>query len=470
MRKAFKVCLVALAAVLAAYPAFAEKRVPSSKTEMSLSFAPLVKQTAPAVVNIYTRKTVRTRAYSPLFNDPFFRRFFGPELGGVPGGTRKRVQNSLGSGVIVRSDGLVITNHHVIEGADDITVILADRREYEAKLVGSDDRTDLAVLQIDPEGRQLPFLDLKDSDGAEVGDLVLAIGNPFGVGQTVTSGIISAVARANTGISNINSFIQTDASINPGNSGGALVSMDGKLLGINTAIFSKGGGSNGIGFAIPANMVRSVVSGLANGDRLIRPWLGAEGQGVTHDLALSLGLDRPGGVLINRLYKDGPAERAGIRVGDVVLKVNGKVINDGHDMRYRVATLKLGSQAQLIVWRNDKRKKIFMGVSPPPENPKRHETILSGRHPFAGAKIANLSPALADELGMDMLEQGVIILGLKRGETAARLGFKPGDILVEVNGKPIRTVAKAKHVLKKGSRDWKISIRRNGKVLSQVFR
>ena len=471
MEKLYRVCLVVALVVLVAYPASAEKRLPQGQAEISLSFAPLVKQTAPAVVNIYTRKTVRTRAYSPLFNDPFFRRFFGEGLGGgVPGKTRKRVKNSLGSGVIVRSDGLVITNHHVIEGADDITVILADRREYEAQLVGSDERTDLAVLRIDPEGQKLPFLEFQDSDEAEVGDLVLAIGNPFGVGQTVTSGIISAIARANTGISNINSFIQTDASINPGNSGGALVSMDGKLLGVNTAIFTRSGGSNGIGFAIPANMVRSVISGLANGQRLVRPWFGAEGQGVTHDIASSLGLDRPGGVLINRIYKNGPADKAGINVGDVVLKVNGKTINDGHDLRYRIATLELESRANIVLWRKNKSKKVFMRVAAPPEKPSRQETLLTGHHPFAGAKIANLSPALADELGLDMMEEGVIILGLKRGDTASRLGFQPGDILVSINDKPLPSVSKVRQALMKNSNNWKVSIRRNGKTLSMVFR
>ena len=251
--------------------ALAEKRTPSSKEQVMLSYAPLVKKAAPAVVNIYTRKVVRTRSYSPLFDDPFFRRFFGDTLRGVPAPTRKRVQNSLGSGVIVDGSGTVVTNHHVIAGADDVTVVLADRREFDAKIIGSDERTDLAVLKIDTAGEVLPSLKFRDSDDIEVGDLVLAIGNPFGVGQTVTSGIVSAIARTNVGISDLGSFIQTDASINPGNSGGALVTMDGRLVGINSAIYSKGGGSVGIGFAIPANMVRTVIDGLLGGGKLVRP-------------------------------------------------------------------------------------------------------------------------------------------------------------------------------------------------------
>ena len=239
------------------FPAFSQKNVPNSQAEIKLSFAPLVKKVAPAVVNIFTRKTVTQRSFSPLFDDPFFRRFFGGQLRKSPK-SRKKVQNSLGSGVIVKSDGIVITNHHVIKGAEEITVVLSDRREFGAEIIVSDKRTDLAILKIRELNDELPFLALRDSDDLEVGDLVLAIGNPFGVGQTVTSGIVSALARTQVGINDLNFFIQTDAAINPGNSGGALVSLDGKLVGINSAIYSKGGGSVGIGFAIPTNMVRTV--------------------------------------------------------------------------------------------------------------------------------------------------------------------------------------------------------------------
>ena len=282
-----------------------EARVPSSRAEVDLSFAPLVNKAAPAVVNIYTRRVQRARPISPLFNDPFFRRFFGDAFGFDR--PRERVQNALGSGVIVRPEGMIVTNHHLIEGAEGITVVLADRREFDATIVGTDERTDLAVLTIEPEGEAMPYLELRDSDELQVGDLVLAIGNPFGVGQTVTSGIVSALARTQVGISDLNFFIQTDAAINPGNSGGALVTMDGKLAGINSAIFSKSGGSHGIGFAIPANMVRSVIAGLTSpGGRLVRPWFGATGQGVTAEIASSLGMARPTGVLINDVYGVGP--------------------------------------------------------------------------------------------------------------------------------------------------------------------
>ncbi|MBT3702547.1 MAG: trypsin-like serine protease, partial [Alphaproteobacteria bacterium] len=303
-----------------------DRVLPDSRQQVQLSFAPLVKRVRPAVVNIYTRKVVKKSFRSPFFNDPFFKRFFGEKF--ALGAPRERIQNSLGSGVIVRADGLVVTNHHVIKGADEITVALADRREFAAEIVVKDERTDLAVLRIDPRGEVLSHLELIDSDNLEVGDLVLAIGNPFGVGQTVTSGIVSALARTQVGVADFASFIQTDAAINPGNSGGALVTMGGKLAGVNTAIFSRSGGSNGIGFAIPANMVRSVIDGAVSGGEIVRPWLGASGQAVTRDIAQAQGLDRPGGVLINSLFKGGPAQNAGLKVGDIVTAVDDHEIFD----------------------------------------------------------------------------------------------------------------------------------------------
>ncbi|MEX0695101.1 MAG: trypsin-like peptidase domain-containing protein, partial [Rhodospirillales bacterium] len=257
-----------------------DRQVPESRAQVQYSFAALVERAAPAVVNIYTQKIVANRQVPPLFDDPFFRRFFG-DLGPRFNRPRAEQQNSLGSGVIVKSDGMIVTNQHVIEGADKIIVVLADKREYQAKLVVSDDKSDLSVLKIDPGDETLPFLQLRDSDEMKVGDLVLAIGNPFGVGQTVTSGIVSALARSVGSDTELKSFIQTDAAINPGNSGGALLAMDGRLVGINTSIFSRSGGSHGIGFAVPSNMIRAVINGVTENGRLIRPWLGAYGQAVT---------------------------------------------------------------------------------------------------------------------------------------------------------------------------------------------
>ncbi|MDV7338500.1 DegQ family serine endoprotease [Terasakiella sp. A23] len=451
------------------------KTVPSSQSEVQLSYAPLVKSAAPAVVNIFTTKTVRTRTRSPLFNDPFFRRFFGQAFPNAPqqGGRKKKVQNSLGSGVIVEPTGVVITNHHVIEGADDIKVVLNDRREYEAKLLGSDERTDLAILKINTEGEMLPTLQLGDSDSLEVGDLVLAIGNPFGVGQTVTSGIVSALARTQVGITDYSFFIQTDAAINPGNSGGALVDMHGKLIGVNSAIYSKGGGSNGIGFAIPASMVRSVLSGVSKTGKVVRPWLGANGQAVTQDLATSFNLSRPTGVLIDDVYPKGPADQAGLKRGDIILSIDGREVNEPQALRFRLATLALGDTIELGVLRRGQQVKLMFEALPPPETPKRNQTGLKGYHPFDGAVVVNMSPALNDELGWNTMLSGVAIEKIRRGSTANRLRFKPGDRITGINGIEIKSVRDLVRVLNKfepRKGDWLVGIIRNGKRKELRFR
>jgi serine protease Do len=457
-----------LTAVLLASPAHAHKRVPETQTEIKLSFAPLVRTAAPAVVNIFTRKTVTTRSFSPLFDDPFFRRFFGDQFRSGKR-SRKKVQNSLGSGVIVKADGTIITNHHVIKGADEITVVLSDRREFDAKIIGSDGRTDLAVLKINAGREKLPFLAFRDSDDLEVGDLVLAIGNPFGVGQTVTSGIVSALARTQVGINDLNFFIQTDAAINPGNSGGALITMDGKLVGINSAIYSKGGGSVGIGFAIPTNMVRTVISGLTGGGRVVRPWLGAEGQGVNSDIAASIGMKRPVGILINGVYPKGPANRAGIKVGDVIIGVGNHDVNDTESLRFRIATRPIGQNLKIKLIRRGKVRFVNFPVEAPPEKPKINKTEISGYNPLQGVTVGNLSPALSDQIGMNLLSRGVVILEIRRGSASQRFGFKPRDIVKEVNGDEIRTVGQLQRVLSQKSKQWNISIKRNGKTLSMAI-
>ncbi|SCA55273.1 Trypsin-like serine proteases, typically periplasmic, contain C-terminal PDZ domain [Candidatus Terasakiella magnetica] len=468
--RAFIICLF-----LSSFAQAEIKKVPSSRYEAQLSYAPLVKSAAPAVVNIYTSKTVRTRSTSPLFNDPFFRRFFGDAFRGVPqgGGRKKKVQNSLGSGVIVEANGVVITNHHVIEGADDIKVVLNDRREFEAKLVGSDKRTDLAILQVNTEGALLPTLPLGNSDGLEVGDLVLAIGNPFGVGQTVTSGIVSALARTQVGITDYSFFIQTDAAINPGNSGGALVDMNGRLIGVNSAIYSKGGGSNGIGFAIPVNMVRSVLSGVSETGKVVRPWLGATGQPMTQDLASSFNLARPTGVLIDEVYPRGPADEAGLKRGDIILKIDDHVVDEPQALRFRLATLSLGETAKFEILRRGERKTLTFEALPAPETPKRDKSRLKGHHPFDGAVVVNMSPALNDEIGWDTMQSGVAILKMVRGSTVNRLGFKLGDRITGINGIEVKTVKDLKWVLKRfdGRKgDWLIGIIRKGKRRELKFR
>ena len=444
-----------------------EARLPSSRAEVDLSFAPLVKMAAPAVVNIYTRRVQRVRPSSPLFNDPFFRRFFGDAFGFDR--PRERVQNSLGSGVIVHPEGMIVTNHHVIEGAEGITVVLADRREFDATILGTDERTDLAVLTIDSKGGPMPYLKLRDSDELQVGDLVLAIGNPFGVGQTVTSGIVSALARTQVGTSDINFFIQTDAAINPGNSGGALVTMDGKLAGINSAIFSKSGGSHGIGFSIPANMVRSVIAGLTSpGGRMVRPWFGATGQGVTAEIASSLGMERPTGVLVNDVYRGGPADRARLRVGDVVLSVNGREVADADALEFRVATLTIGETAKLAIWRRGRERTLTIELREAPEIPPRETMEIGESNPFAGATVANMSPALAEELSLTSFEPGVVVLELRGGSTADRLGFRPGDMVASVNGHDVDSVNRLKRLLAQRTDRWRVTIKRGGQTLSMV--
>ena len=440
------------------------RKVPESRNQMQLSYAPLVKKTAPAVVNIYARKVIRQRARPLLFDDPFFKRFFGEDFG--MGRPRKRLQKSLGSGVIVRSDGLVVTNKHVVEGADEINVVLSDRREFSASLVITDDRTDLAVLRVDTGGQPLPFLELGDSDTLEVGDLVLAIGNPFGVGQTVTGGIISALARTSVTPSELNFFIQTDAAINPGNSGGALVAMNGKLAGINTAIFSKSGGSLGIGFAIPSNMVRAVVDGITEDGKLVRGWLGAGGQSVSQDISTSLGMPRPTGVLISHVYKGSPADAVGLRVGDVVLAIGGHEVDGPRALRYRVATLSIGETVPLRVWRRNNTLAMKLKVVPPPDTPAKDVSPLQGQQPLAGARVANLSPAFAIEIGTDPFARGVMIVDLARGSPANRLRFQIGDFVRNINGTKVETVSQLKRLLNRRMERWHITIERKGKSLN----
>ena len=443
----------------------AERVVPETRQEIQLSFAPVVRTAAPAVVNIYSRRVVQARV-SPLFDDPFFRRFFGQ--GSPLGVPRQRIENSLGSGVIVSPDGVIVTNHHVVAGADEVTVVLADRRELEARILGSDDRTDVAVLKVDASGDTFPYLAFRDSDTVEVGDLVLAIGNPFGVGQTVTSGIVSAEAQTRVGITDLNFFIQTDAAINPGNSGGALVDMEGRLIGINTAIYSQTGGSIGIGFAIPSNMVRSVVAGFTSLGRLQRPWLGASGRAVTNDVAHALGLRRPAGVLIENVYPNGPADQAGIRTGDVILDVNGRPVDDAQALNYRIATLPIGDSAEMTIWRQGEQRALMLPIRTAPENPPRATVELTGSQPLAGATVANLSPAVAEELGLERAYSGVVIVAVRPRSPAQEIGLQPGDRILRVNGEEVSSTSSLRKQLSRRSAQWQIVLGRGDQQFSFV--
>ncbi len=445
---------------LAVAPLFGHaQNVPQSKAQIDLTFAPLVKQSAPAVVNVYTQKKVRSRT------SPIQQMIYGNI------GPKERVQNSLGSGVIVGDEGIIVTNNHVIEGADSFQVVLSDRREYAAELLLADERTDLAVLKIDPDGARLPMLEFADTRDLEVGDLVLAIGNPFGVGQTVTSGIISATARTDVGVSDYAFFLQTDAAVNPGNSGGALVDTAGRLVGVNTAIFSRSGGSNGIGFAIPAEMVKRVVDAAINEGTFVRPWLGLSAQSVTYDLAKAQGLDRPIGVMVTEVYEDGPADKAGLRRGDLVLSIDGREVVDERGLKFLAATRSPGDKASLTVLRGGKNRTFTVKLAPPPGATEADLVMLEGRNAFAGARVVELSPRLAEENGLDPFQKGsgIYVHSVMR-RSIARSYFRPGDIIRSVNGRSVLKVSELQAELAKSQSSWSVEIERNGRTIRGTVR
>ncbi len=419
-----------LAVAISANVAVAQDRqVPASSADVQLSFAPIVKRVAPAVVNVYASRTIR-QSVSPFFSDPFFRQFFGDQSG-TPS---SRVQQSLGSGVIIDPSGLVVTNFHVIAQADEVKVALSDKREFPADIILKDQRSDIAVLRIKGGGGKFPTIDFADSDKAEVGDLVLAIGDPFGVGQTVTSGIVSAFAHIPGGPSEDQYFIQTDAAINPGNSGGALVDMHGDLIGINRMIVTPSGGSSGIGFAIPSNLVQVVAKAALNGGSTARPWLGADLQSVTPEIADGLGLKAPNGVLVASVDKSGPGHDAGLKAGDLITAVDGVDVADLGTLNYRLATKGVGGSVDLRVIRDGKLYQTKIQLEPAPETVARDERTIDGDSPLAGLKVVNLSPAVADELGYSGDPSGVIVDDVADGSPAAYAGFQRGDVIADVNG------------------------------------
>jgi Do/DeqQ family serine protease len=448
-------CVGALAGNAAAQ----DRRLPASAAELRLSYAPIVQRVQPAVVNVYAAKMVQNN--NPFLDDPIFRRFFG-----VPGQGPEQMQRSLGSGVMVDPSGLVVTNVHVIDGADQVKVSLSDKREFEAEIILKDSRSDLAVLRLKDVKEKFPTLDFANSDELMVGDVVLAIGNPFGVGQTVTHGIISALARTQVGITDYQFFIQTDAAINPGNSGGALVDMTGRLAGINTAIYSRSGGSQGIGFAIPANMVRVVVASAKGGGKAVkRPWLGARLQAVTPEIADSLGLRLPTGALVASVVPNGPAARAGLKSSDLITAIDGQTVDDPNAFDYRFATRPLGGTAQIDVQRGGKAIRLAVALETAPDG-GRNEIVLTSRSPFQGAKVANISPAVADELHLDADTEGVVLTEIGDDSTAANVGFQKGDIILAVNNQKIGKTSDLEKVTRDTSRVWRITLVRGGQQIN----
>lgn len=435
------------------------ERVPVSQGEITLTFAPLVRETSPAVVNIFTKTVVSTPARTA--REAFLRQFYG-----IPD---ERVSSSLGSGVIVGADGVVVTNNHVIDGATELTVVLSDRRQYTAELVLADSRTDLAVLKIDTGGQPLPTLDFADTRDLAVGDLVLAIGNPFGVGQTVTSGIISATARTDVGVSDYSFFLQTDAAVNPGNSGGALINTRGELVGVNTAIFSRSGGSNGIGFAIPAEMVRRVVDAAINEGMIVRPWLGLKGQSVTYDMAQTQGLDRPVGVIVTEVYDGGPADAAGLRRGDLIVSIDGREVFDERGLKFLAALKSPGESAELEFIRGGNRRTVLAPLAPPPGATEAERVLLEGMHPFSGAEVAELSPRLAEELGRDPFDTGILVTRIMRNAYARRV-VRPGDVILTVNGESVKDLEALEAELAQPRSQWAIEVDRNGQRIRDTVR
>ncbi|WP_274629610.1 DegQ family serine endoprotease [Arvimicrobium flavum] len=438
-----------------------QRRVPFGREAMQLSFAPLVKETTPAVVNVYA--TQKPKAQSPFAGDPFFEQFFGRQM-------PPRAQSSLGSGVIVDASGLVVTNYHVISNADELKVALSDGREFQSKVLLKDESLDLAVLKIDGDD-PFPVAPIGDSDAIEIGDLVLAIGNPFGVGQTTTSGIVSALARSHIGVSDFGFFIQTDAAINPGNSGGALINMGGQLVGINTAIYSRGGGSIGIGFAIPSNMVRAVVESAKDGrDYFERPYIGATFEPVTAQIAEALGMPRPSGALVSAVDDDGPAEHGGLKAGDVVLAMNGAEIQHVDALGYRLATQAVGATAKLSVLSGGGQKEVDVALARAPAGGSAAEVTIDGESPFAGATVMELSPRVAQRLRLRAEGKGVVMTEIDPNSSAASFGFQRRDIVREINGEVIDTPEKLRQVASKDTRWWRFTVERDGRIMRQMLR
>ncbi len=456
-------------------PAFAQDRVaPESREQITLSYAPLVKKVAPAVVSISSTRTVTTSGFRhPFMDDPFFAPFFGRDFFGRGGLSRKRVEAALGSGVIVQPDGLVVTNSHVIRGADEIKVALNDGREFETEVLVDDEPSDIALLRIQADrGMKFPHAPVRPSDALEVGDLVLAIGNPFGVGQTVTSGIVSALARPNLNINDYNFFIQTDAAINPGNSGGPLVSMDGHVVGINTAIYSRSGGSLGIGFAVPSEMVLTALTaekaGFADARGVARAWLGIGAQAIDADLAENLRLENPQGVLVADLHPQSPLRKAGLERGDVIIELNNKGVRDPSELKFRWAQVPIGERALVTFVRQGERKKVGVDAMLPPDEPPRNETKLDGRHPLQGATIANVNPAVAFELGI-AAEEGVVVTNVEGRSPAARL-VRPGDLLVQINNVDLSSVRQTVDALGRSGYSIDLVFNRGGQLRRVMLR
>ncbi len=421
-------------------------------SKLSDALSEVAEKVRPAVVNISTTsiQTMEENPSGDMFNDPFFRHFFGDPFGeGHPGQKRKFKASALGSGVIVSDNGYILTNNHVVKGADEIKVILYDKREFKGKVVGTDPRTDLAVVKID--AKNLPTLSFGDSGKLRVGDVVLAVGNPFGLNQTITMGIVSAVGRSNIGLSDFEDFIQTDAAINPGNSGGALVNGNGELAGINTAIFSTSGGYMGIGFAIPSDMAKSVMENIIKHGRVIRGWLGVSIQNLTPELAKSLGIKEAEGALIAGVETDSPADKGGLKRGDLIVGINGKKITDVTTLRNQVAATAPGTKVDFMVIRNGKDQTIAVTLAEHKEKKIVKKTEYNNA--LKGVTIQELTPSLRDKLNIGEGVAGVVITNIASDSPSQGL-LQANDVIEEIDRKPVRSAQEYENIVSKiGERD-----------------
>lgn len=443
---------------------FAQDVVPQSRGQITYSFAPIVEKTLPAVVNIHARKVIRSQSPTSALDGFAFWRLFRDTL--LFGYGRERFENSLGSGVIVSPSGLIITNHHVIQSAQGILVSLSDGRMFPGQVILSDKRTDIAILRIPIGMIPLPFIEFGDSDKLKIGDMVVAIGNPFGIGQTVTSGIVSARSRTTAGVADFRFFIQTDAAINPGNSGGPLISTAGKLVGINTAIYSSSGGSQGLGFAVPINMVRPILESAIRGRPYLRPWMGVSGRKLPPALAVMLDLKQKNALVVTGIFPDGPAAIAGLKKSDIILTVNGKAVVDLVSLNHRIASHLAEDEIALGIMRKGMMMTIKITLIAPPDIPARNDSWLPNLSPFVGAKVASLSPAFAQDYGLESIRGGVVVLEVRLGSAAAKFGLKRGDIIRDFNGKKVSVVADMVALKLPRYDPWVLKLTRSGRDIA----
>lgn len=409
------------------------------------NFVEIAKTVKPAVVNIAASRSGKSGEgpQSSPFDDPFFRRFFGDEFFKRDQPHRERKERGQGSGVIVDPNGLIITNNHVVNKADEIRVILSDKREFKGKLIGTDTKTDIAVVKIEATG--LSTIPIADSDQLEVGEFVLAVGSPFGLTQSVTMGIVSAVGRASMGIAEYEDFIQTDAAINPGNSGGALVNIRGELVGINTAIFSQSGGNMGIGFAVPSNLARSIMEQLVKGGKVVRGWLGVAIQELTPELAAQFGLSDTKGVLVSDVMDDSPAKKAGFERADVITEYDGKPMDSPTHLRNAVAQTPIGRKVPIKLIRDKKPKTIDVTIVEQPKSFGQPGAEDNGESTaptgvLSDIDVRELNEELASRYGIKTTERGVVVVRVRGGSTAEDMGVREGDIVLEVNRKPVTSL------------------------------